>query len=79
MKRLLEDIFIQQFSFLSQNVRIMGVWTLLTERLPTTLLTEVIVTVESDLDGSVSRGPPVQECQRHVHRIIDVALMQPPG
>lgn len=78
MKRLLEVILIQQFSFLSQNARIMGVWTLLTERLRT-LLSTITVIAESALDGSVSRGPLVQECQRHVHRITDVALMQPPG
>lgn len=78
MKRLLEVILIQQFSFLSQNARIMGVWTLLTERLRT-LFSTITVIAESALDGSVSRVPLVQECQRHVHRITDVALMQPPG
>ena len=39
----------------------------------------VIVTVESDLVGSVSKGPQVQECQLHVRRITDVAQVQPAG
>ena len=34
---------------------------------------------ESDLVGSVSRGPPVQERQLHVHRHADVAPMLPAG
>ena len=41
--------------------------------------TAIIVTMESDLVGSVSRDPPVQECQLHVHLYADVALMQPAG
>ena len=64
---------------LYQNVRIMEGLIMLTERPRTTLLTTVIVTVESDLGGSVSRGQPAQDCQLHVHRIEDVALMQPHG
>ena len=52
----------------------MQVLTVIPERLPTTRLTAVIVTVESDLDGSVSKGPPVQECQLHVNHITDVGL-----
>ena len=63
---------------LHQNVRITEVLTALTERLRT-LLTTVIVTMESDLVGFVLRGQPAQECQLHVHRITDVALMQPAG
>ena len=35
--------------------------------------------MESDLDGSVSKGPQAQECQLHVHLPIDVTLMQPAG
>ena len=57
----------------------MEVLTTLTERLRTTLLSTVIVTVELDLVGFVSRGQPAQDCQLHVHRITDVELMQPPG
>ena len=64
--------------FLHQNVRITEVLTALTERLRT-LLTTVIVTMESDLVGFVLRGPPVQECQLHVHRKADVAQVQPAG
>lgn len=56
------------------NVRITQVLTAVTERLHT-LITTVIVTVESDLAGFALRGQPAQECQPHVHRIIDVALM----
>ena len=65
--------------FLSQNVGITEVLTTLTERLRTTLLTTVIVTVESDLVGFVSRGPPVLECQLHVHLPIGGKLLQPAG
>ena len=61
-----------------QNARITQVLTTLTERLRT-LLTTIIVTVDSDLVGFVLRGPPVQECQLHVHLQTDVALMQPAG
>ena len=61
-----------------QNARITQVLTTLTERLRT-LLTTIIVTADSDLVGFVLRGPPVQECQRHVHLQTDVALMQPAG
>ena len=57
----------------------MQVLTVIPERLPTTRLTAVIVTVESDLDGSVSKGPPAQECQPHVHLEADVAQVQPAG
>ena len=64
--------------FLHQNVRITEVLTALTERLRT-LLTTVIVTMESDLVGFVLRGPPVQECQLHVHLNTDVALVHPAG
>ena len=64
--------------FLHQNVRITEVLTAVTERLRT-LLTTVIVTMESDLVGSVSKGPQVQECQLHVRRITDVAQVQPAG
>ena len=56
----------------------MEVLTALTERLRT-LLTTVIVTMESDLVGFVLRGPPVQECQLHVHLQADVAQMLPDG
>ena len=62
-----------------QNVRITEVLTTLTERLRTTLLTTVIVTVELDLVGFVSRVQPAQDCQLHVPRITDVELMHPPG
>ena len=61
-----------------QNARITQVLTTLRERLRT-LLTTIIVTVDSDLVGFVLRGPPVQECQLHVHLQTDVALMQPAG
>ena len=61
-----------------QNVRITQVLTALTERLRT-LQAAIIVTVESDLVGFVSRVPPVQECQRHVHLLIGVTLLQPAG
>ena len=64
--------------FLHQNVRITQVLTALTERLRT-LLATVIVTKESDLVGFVLRGPPVQECQLHVHLYTDVAQMYPAG
>lgn len=60
------------------NVRITQVLTAVTERLHT-LLPTFIVTVESDLAGFALKGQPAQECQPHVHRIIDVALMQPDG
>ena len=50
----------------------------MTERLRT-LITTIIVTVESDLDGSVSKGPQAQECQLHVNRITDVAQVQLAG
>ena len=63
------------FFFLYQNVRITEVLTAVTERLRT-LLAAIIVTVESDLVGFVSRGQPEQECQLHVHLHADVALMQ---
>ena len=71
-------IIIIIFFFLHQNVRITEVLTALTERLRT-LLTTVIVTMESDLVGFVLRGPPAQECQLHVHLNIGVTLMQPAG
>ena len=71
-------IIIVIFFFLYQNVRITEVLTAVTERLRT-ILTTIIVTVDSDLVGFVSRGPPVQECQLHVHLQTDVALMQPVG
>ena len=64
--------------FLHQNVRITQVLTALTERLRT-LLATVIVTKESDLVGFVLRGPPVQECQLHVHLQADVAQEYPAG
>ena len=51
--------------------------TVIPERLRTTVA--FLVTMESDLVGSVSRGPPAQKCQIHVHRITDVALEQPAG
>ena len=54
-------IIIVIFFFLYQNVRITEVLTAVTERLRT-LITTVIVTVQSDLDGSVSKGPQAQEC-----------------
>ena len=63
---------------LHQNVRITEVLTALTERLRT-LEAPVIVTMESDLVGFVLRGPPVQECQLHVHLNTDVAQVQPAG
>ena len=53
------------YFFLYQNVRITEVLTAVTERLRT-LITTVIVTVQSDLDGSVSKGPQARECQPHV-------------
>ena len=56
----------------------MEVLTALTERLRT-LLTTVIVTMESDLVGFVLRVPPVQECQLHVQLHSDVAQMHPAG
>ena len=71
-------IIIIVFFFLYQNVRITEVLTAVTGRLRT-LSTTVIVTVQSDLDGSVSKGPQAQECQLHVHLPIDVKLMQPAG
>ena len=49
-----------------------------TERLRT-LLTTVLVTVDSDLVGFVLRGQPAQEWQLHVPRITDVALLEPAG
>ena len=64
--------------FLFQNVRITQVLTAVTER-SRTLFTTNIVTVESDLGGSVSKGPLVQEYQLHVRRNIDVALICQPG
>ena len=64
--------------FLYQNVRITEVLTAMTERLRT-LITTVIVTVQSDLDGSVSKGPQARECQLHVQLPIGVTLMQPAG
>ena len=66
------------FFFLYQNVRITEVLTAVTERLRT-LLAAIIVTMESALVGFVSRGPPAQECQLHVHRITDVTPLQPAG
>ena len=50
----------------------------LPERLRT-VITTITVTVESDLDGSVSKGPQAQECQLHVHLQTDVAQAQPVG
>lgn len=35
--------------------------------------------MESDLAGFALRGQPAQECQPHVHRMEDVALLQPDG
>ena len=52
--------------------------TAVTERLRT-LLSAMIVTIESDLVGFVLRGPPAQECQLHVHLYTGVALVQPVG
>ena len=66
------------FFFLYQNVRITEVLTAVTKRLRT-LITTVIVTVQSDLDGSVSKGPQAQECQLHVHLPIGVTPMEPAG
>ena len=66
------------FFYIYQNVRITQVLTALTERLRT-LDAAIIVTMESDLVGSVSRGPPVQECQLHVHQSKGVTLIQPAG
>ena len=51
--------------------------TVIPERLRTPV--SVIVTIELDLVGFVLRGPPAQECQLHVHRMTDVALLQPAG
>ena len=51
--------------------------TVIPERLRTTVA--FLVTMESDLVGSVSRGPPVQEWQLHVHLHSDVTLLQPAG
>ena len=56
----------------------MQVLAAVTERLHS-LITTVIVTEESDLAGFALKGQPAQECQPHVHRIIDVALVQPDG
>ena len=64
--------------FVHQNVRITEVLTAVTERLRT-VLAAIIVTVESDLVGFVSRAQPEQECQLHVHLHTDVTLMQPAG
>ena len=47
--------------------------TVISERLRTPVA--VIVTEESDLAGFVSRGPPVQDCQLHVHLFSDVAQL----
>ena len=71
-------IIIVIFFFLYQNVRITEVLTAVTERLRT-LLTTIIVTVDSDLAGFVLRAQQAQECQLHVHQHTDVALMQPAG
>ena len=71
-------IIIIIFFFLHQNVRITEVLTALTERLRT-LLTTVIVTMESDLVGFVLRGPPVQEWQLHVHLNTDATQVHPDG
>ena len=68
---------IQSLFFIYQNVRITETLTVIPERLRTPLA--VIVTAESDLVGSVSRGPPVQEWQLHVHLHTGVALMHPAG
>ena len=62
---------------LYQNVRITEVLTAATERLLTLLTT--VVTVDLDLVGFVLRGQPAHDCQLHVHRKTDVALMQPAG
>ena len=66
------------YVFAYQNVRITQVLTALTERLRT-LKGAIIVTMESDLVGFVSRGPPVQECQLHVHLPLGVKLLYPVG
>ena len=63
--------------FLYQNVTITEALTIITERLRP--LVAFIVTRESYLVGSVSRGPLVQECQLPVHLNTDVALSQPAG
>ena len=39
----------------------------------------VIVIEVPALDGFVLKGPPVQECQLHVHLPTGVTLMQPAG
>ena len=44
-----------------------------------TKVADMIVTMESDLVGFVSRGPPVQECQLHVHLPLGVKLLYPVG
>ena len=66
------------YFFLYQNVRITEVLTVLTERLRT-LQAAIIVTMESDLVGFVLRGPPVQECQLHVHLQTDVTQVHRAG
>ena len=66
------------YFFLYQNVRITEAWTALTERLRT-LQAAIIVTMESDLVGFVLRGPPLQECQLHVHLETDVTQVHPAG
>ena len=68
---------IQSLFFIYQNVRITEALTVIPERLRTPVA--VIVTAESDLVGSVSRGLPVQEWQLHVHLHTDVTLLHPDG
>ena len=64
--------------FLYQNVRITEFLITLPERLRMTVKT-TIVTIQSDLVGFVSKGPPAKECQLHVHLKTDVAQEQPAG
>ena len=68
---------VNRYFFIHQNVRITQALTVLPERLRT--LVAFLVTMESDLAGFVSKGPPVQECQLSVHLNTDVVLMQAAG
>ena len=65
--------------FLYQNVRITELLIMHTERLRIEVISTVIVTMESDLVGFVSKRPPVKWCQRHANLHTDVALMHPRG
>ena len=76
--QLLEVFIISTLILLCQNVKITGVWTMLTGRELMEIPTVIVIT-GSALDGSVSRVQPAQECQLHVHLPTDVTLTQPVG